>query len=304
MARNSDQSLDLRSERLAAQIKANEHKDSMTAPTGNALSSKMIGMSEILDGVQNTDNGFQAEISSNWKQGRTTYGGLTAALMLATAEKTVQDLPPLRSALINFVGPVSDSPMLSANLERRGRNVTNVSASAHIGDKSVGRADFLFGTTRSSKLDIAFPAADTLPPNQCDPFTPEAAQKLVPQFFHNFDTRLIDGARPLMGDEGYIRTWSRHLDPNSREGLASLLCIADVLPPAAMPLLRTFAPVSSMSWIVNLLMDEPKTEDGWWQIESRLTAASGGYSSQVMRIWNTEGQLVVEGMQSVAVFDG
>ena len=54
----------------------------------------------------------------------------------------------------------------------------------------------------------------------------------------------------------------------------------------------------------NLLTDTPETEDGWWQVESRLTAASGGYSSQVMRIWNTDGELVVEGMQSIAIFDG
>ena len=59
-----------------------------------------------------------------------------------------------------------------------------------------------------------------------------------------------------------------------------------------------------MSWIFNVLMDVPATEDGWWHIESKLTAARGGYSSQVMRIWNTDGKLVVEGLQSIAIFDG
>lgn len=58
-----------------------------------------------------------------------------------------------------------------------------------------------------------------------------------------------------------------------------------------------------MSWIFNLLTDNPQTKDGWWHIESRLTAAGGGYSSQLMRIWNMDGELVVEGMQSIAIFD-
>ena len=80
----------------------------------------------------------------------------------------------------------------------------------------------------------------------------------------------------MSGDEGYIRTWSRHKDPASRSGVESLLCIGDVLPPAAMPLMRSFAPVSSMSWMFNLLTDNPQTEDGWWHIESRLTSAAGG----------------------------
>ena len=151
-------------------------------------------------------------------------------------------------------------------------------------------------------IEIDISAPDAPPPDDCEPFTPEAVKAFVPGFFHNFDTRLIAGARPMMGNEGYIRTWSRHRDPNSRSSLGSLLCIADVLPPAAMPLLRKMAPVSSMSWIINVLTTEPKTQNGWWHIETKLTAAGDGYSSQLMRIWNSEGELVIEGMQSVTIF--
>ena len=69
-----------------------------------------------------------------------------------------------------------------------------------------------------------------------------------------------------------------------------------------MPLMRTMAPISSMSWLVNVLSPKPETEDGWWQVETRLSAAQSGYSTQVMRIWNVKGDLVIEGMQSVAIF--
>lgn len=273
------------------------------------MNDKTLGWADIKAsmrpvGTENENIGFHVDIPDNWKQGRTTYGGLAAALMYASAVKKFDDLPPLRSAIINFVGPITDSPLLSANLERRGRNVTNLSAAAHIGEQSVGRADFLFGAGRDSNVIVDFPSPPTLSPEDAEPFTPEAALRLVPNFFHNFETRLVAGSRPLMGNEGYIRTWSRHKDPRSHEGVDSLLCIGDVLPPAAMPLMRTFSPVSSMSWMFNLLTDNPQTEDGWWQIESRLTAAQGGYSSQVMRIWNSAGELVAEGMQSIAIFDG
>ena len=265
---------------------------------------EMIGWSKIRDSMRSQNDGFTVGIPDNWRQGRTAYGGLTSALMLAATIEQFDDLPPLRSALVNFVGPVTGDPTLRSNLERRGRNVTNISATASVGKQAVGRADFLFGAARSSNINVDFPAPAAAPPSELDPFTPKAIHDSVPGFFHNFDTRLIAGERPMMGDEGYIRTWSRHKDSTSREGIESLLCIGDVLPPAAMPLLRKFAPVSSMSWIFNVLMDNPQTEDGWWQVESRLTAARGGYSSQVMRIWNTDGQLAVEGMQSIAIFDG
>lgn len=270
----------------------------------NIVKDEKMGWAGIRASLQEKGDGFLVDIPANWKQGRTTYGGLTAALMLAASHKTFNDLPPLRSALINFVGPVADSPLLTANLERRGRNVTSVSAAAHIGEKTVGRADFLFGAARKSQINVDFPAPAAMPPAEADPFTPKSNHEMVPQFFHNFDTRLIAGSRPMVGEAGYIRTWSRHKDPASRGGIESLLCIGDVLPPAAMPLMRKFAPVSSMSWMFNLLTDTPQTEDGWWQVESRLTAARGGYSSQIMRIWNTAGVLVVEGMQSIAIFDG
>jgi len=256
------------------------------------------------EGLVSEGGGYRVDIPPHWKQGRTAYGGLTSALMLAAARKGFDDLPPLRSALINFVGPVTDSPLLTAKVERKGRNVTSVSAGASIGEQAVGRAEFLFGATRTSNVNLDFPAPPADAPEEAEAFTPDAAKDIVPQFFHNFDTRLIAGARPMMGDEGYIRTWSRHKDPASRSGVESLLCIGDVLPPAAMPLMRNFAPVSSMSWIFNLLTDDPQTRDGWWHVEARLTAANGGYSSQVMRIWNTDGELVVEGMQSIAIFDG
>jgi acyl-CoA thioesterase len=276
----------------------------MTDVTGDSSEQNLAGWSDIRGTLAQENGAYKVVVPAHWKQGRTAYGGLTAALMLATAHEEIDDLPPLRSALVNFVGPVKENPTLTAQLERRGRNVTNVSAVARNGDQAVGRADFLFGTARTSTLDIDLPAPDALAPEDCEAFTPEAARSFVPAFFHNFDTRLIAGARPMMGEEGYIRTWSRHFDPKSRTGVEALLCLADVLPPAAMPLLRKFAPVSSMSWIVNFLTDTPTTRDGWWHVESNLTAARGGYSSQVMRIWNTDGELVVEGLQSIAIFDG
>jgi len=222
--------------------------------------------------------------------------------MLETTQQQFSDLPPLRSAMINFVGPVTEDPIFSSTLLRRGRNVTNIAAEAKIDDQSVGRADFLFGASRTSEIEIKCSAPKADKPEDCEPFTPEAIRKMVPGFFHNFDTRLIAGARPMMGKEGYIRTWSRHLDPRSREGVGSLLCLADVLPPAAMPLMRSMAPISSMSWLVNFLSPNPETEDGWWQVETQLSAAKSGYSTQVMRIWNRDGELVIEGLQSVAIF--
>lgn len=240
-------------------------------------------------------------IPDSWKQGRTAYGGLSAALMLAQARQQYPDLPELRSALINFTGPVSETPDLSTELLRQGRNVTTLFSRAEIEGKTVCTSTFSLGAARDSHLSIDCPSPEVEQPEHYESFFPEDSP-FVPRFTKNFETRLIEGSRPMSGGtSGRLRCWSRHKDPASRDGEASLLCLADVLPPAAFTVIKQIGPVSSMTWICNILRT-PKTRDGWYHVEADLTAALNGYSSQVMRIWNTDGELIVEGMQSVAIF--
>jgi acyl-CoA thioesterase len=275
----------------------------MTVKDKPTIDHSVTGFAEIATNLKLTDAGWRANVPETWKQGRTSYGGLSAALALEVVYRNHQDLPPLRSANINFIGPVTDNPVFQTQVLRQGRNVTSIEAKAYVEDALVLSVAFCFGAGRDSSLKVDCPVPIASAPEDYELFTPEAAKPFVPAFFHNFDTRLIEGARPMSGAEkGYIRTWSRHIDADSREGISSLLCIADVLPPAALPLFTQLGPVSSMTWIFNVLSDEPQTDEGWWHIETELTAAKNGYASQVMRMWNTGGELVVEGVQSVAIF--
>ena len=61
-------------------------------------------------------------IAPEWLQGRTAYGGLSAAIALASAKAGYADLPPLRSAQIAFVGPLSGDVTATPALLRRGKN--------------------------------------------------------------------------------------------------------------------------------------------------------------------------------------
>ena len=262
-----------------------------------------FGFRDIADAMTQTPEGLQAQISEKWRQGRTAYGGVSAALALAAVNKSYPDLPPLRSANVNFIGPVPEAPVFRTEILRQGRNVTVVESKGYDGDAPVVSVTFCFGASRESDLAVGYPAPKAPSPEECDPYTPKEYEAFVPVFFHKFETRYIEGGRPVTAqDEGYIRVWSRHKHEESRDGTESLFCIGDVLPPGALPMLKRPGPVSSMTWIFNILSDNPTTEDGWWQIETRLTAAQGGYSSQVMRVWNRSGELIAEGMQSVTIF--
>lgn len=260
---------------------------------------------DSLAAMRAEDDALIAPVSDNWMQGRTTYGGFSSGLLLGAVQKSHPDLPPLRSALINFTGPVSAPPRITTQVQRAGRNVTTVNAMATIDGKTACQGVFTFGTAQDSHIHVPCPAPAVDAPDieRYEPIIPPQAAALAPRFHTNFDMLLIEGDRPMTGsDRGYMRGWARHKDPASRSGHASLLCIADILPPAVFPLFKRMGPNSSVNWICNFLQDDAQTTDGWWHVETSISAAQNGYSSQVMRVWNTNGDLVVDGMQSVLIF--
>lgn len=263
-----------------------------------------IGYSALIAKMQVTDaGGYVIDIPENWRQGRTAYGGITTGLAYACIQAAFEDLPPLRSVQISFVGPVTGSPVFTPHLLRKGRNVTSIAVDTVCEGTSVARATFMFGAGRESQITETLTAPKSPAPKDCEPYVRESMQNFVPRFILNFENRLIAGGRPMTGtDEAYIRVWSRHRDESSRSGIGSFLTLADVLPPAAAPLLKGPTPISSMNWHMNILQPDVGTDDGWWHVETRQTATQNGYSSQVMRFWNRAGLLVAEGMQSVAVF--
>ena len=261
------------------------------------------GLTAILKTMTPKEGAVTAPVPEGWAQGRTAYGGYTAALLLGAAESLCEDLPPLRSAVVNFTAPLSAPPRLTAQELRRGKNMVTVEARAEIGGETAALAALSFGKGLESVVTTDLPAPDAPSPEGLEPVIPPQAAAFAPAFMQRMDMRLIDGARPYSGvDEGYIRAWARLADPASRGTATALLCLADCLPPAVFPMLNKRVRNGSVNWICNLLTEDYGDADSWFQTESRLTAARDGYSTQVMRIWDQSGRLVVEGMQSVIVF--
>ena len=262
------------------------------------------GFSDIASAMHPDGEGYAAQIPSHWRQGRTAYGGITAGLAYESARAKFGPLAPLRSMLVNFIGPVGEDAQFVPTLLRQGKNVTSINVDVISSCVIGARVTLVFGHNRDSLLSVAPLLKTGLPEAEdCENFTPPQIADFVPQFFHNFDTRLISGARPMSGaKEGYIHVWSRHKDERSRATLGGLITLGDVLPPAAMPMFTTMGAVSSVSWMLNFLTDDPFTHDEWWRLDSRLVQAQNGYSSQTMNIWNAGGALVAQGQQSVALF--
>ncbi len=263
----------------------------------------ILGFHSMALALSPANNGYISNIPPYWRQGRTAYGGLTAGLSLAAIEKDFPDLPSLRSIQITFVGPVAENATFKTRKLRQGRNVTTIEVQTLSGDDVSAIAICMFGKARKSDLSETITAPAAPAPDDCEPFIPPEIAPTVPVFFQRFETKLIEGHRPLSGaDKAYIRCWSRHVDENSRSGMAAFITLGDVLPPAALPTFKRMGPISSMNWQMNILVDDIDSDGGWYQVETQQSAAKDGYSSQPMRFWNRKGDLIAEGMQSVAIF--
>ena len=264
-------------------------------------SSALPSFSELLANIsQVSSETWQVNITANWLQGRTTYGGLSAAICLASVEKSFPDLPPLRSAQINFIGPVAGDVTINIKLMRQGRSVSYISAEM-TGEKGLAtHAVFCFGQRRESRLNQNFIATPEVP--SVEDSTDFFDSEFAPAFARNYDCKLALGGHPISGsehNEHYI--WVRHKDKNATN-MPALLGIADMPPPAVLPMFTEFAPISSMTWMLNVLTEDISTQNGWWLMKSAAEHARDGYSSQDMHIWNANGEHVITARQSVAVF--
>jgi len=260
----------------------------------------MVSLAALLAGAERRDDGLSATIADNWLQGRTAYGGVSSALALTAARGLADDLPPLRSAQISFVGPLDGTVSASAAMLRRGRSASFVDAQVDGADGTLGlRATLLFAADRDSAMDHQdAPAPAPLPAPEDAPEMP--LRPGVPAFFHNFEYRSI---KPTEGRSAAdLLMWARFRDPAGLDPITELVALADALPPAAIRLTREPKPVSSMTWLLNILTPAPATRDNWWLLRSTAEHVRDGFSSQSMAIWNRDGTPIVRGMQSVAVF--
>jgi len=261
-----------------------------------------MSLAQLMTRIQPTDTGFTLDVEDGWKQGRTVYGGLSAALCLQGALSQAGGRP-LRSAQISFVGPSEGVVTIETEKLREGRTACSIrsrlSSEIGIGVETV----FTFCGERESVL-LKEPARM---PEKAQ--TPDETTELLkfpegaPSFTNNFDFIWAGGGIPFFkSDNTKVRMWVRHKDEASRLHPLSLMCIADVLPPALTPLLDKPTPLSSMTWMMDVLTDTPETENGWWLLEVSADHVRGGLSTQDMTIWNAHGDCVVKGRQMVTVF--
>jgi acyl-CoA thioesterase len=238
-----------------------------------------------------------------WTQGRTAYGGLTAALSVHAAQLTEGGpLPPLKAAQILLSAPVVDAATITARRLREGRSATSVAVETVSGGQVAAHASLIFAAPRPRAIAHDFVVIPEVPgPDDCQAFS--EASSLRPAFVDNFDIRKAGGAGPMSNDgPPRFLAWVRHRGAEWVDPATALVALADALPPATTAVFTDWAPISTMSWTLHICTDEVPKPTEWLLLESSSTFTRDGYSHQSMTLWDSASRPIIQASQTVAVF--
>ena len=249
--------------------------------------------------------GQRLDIPEKWGQGRATFGGLVAAVLLQRIEVELGIQRPLRSLSLSFVAPVAPGALeVQVRLLREGKAAIQVQATAIQQEQVCAVMLASFGSDRESVVQVEHALAPTfIGPDevQAFPFIPG----LTPDFTQYFDYRYTLGKMPFMGGQqtemgGWIRL--REASP-AAVSLVALLALMDAWPPAVFSLLKKPASGSSLTWTLSVLqVPQDCSGNDWWQYQAAIQHSANGYSHIDATLWDKHGRACVLSRQTVSVF--
>jgi acyl-CoA thioesterase len=248
-------------------------------------------------------------ISADWGQGRSIFGGLSAALVLVHIEANT-DLAArdLRTVNIHFCGAVTPEEPCEFRHQvlSKGRSVVQIEGQLLQGGEVKTAMVACFSTQRVSAIEVdcsnkQFPvaAADTAEMNFA------FKQGSTPHFVSYFDLRQTNNNLPFTGsDHSQINGWMRYFRPSEALNDASILALIDAWPPAVLPMMRSRAPSSTITWNVEFMHPRAPLEvEAMLYYECIAIQAGQGYAHTEAKIYHPNGQLLALSRQMVGVYD-
>jgi len=248
------------------------------------------------------------DIPSGWLQGRTVFGGLIAGLLIQKAILTVNDSEKqLLSCSVSFVGPVQQgAAKLTAEVLRQGKSVTTLEIRLWQDDAVQSVLVASFGLGRESRIVV------NNQPTVPDYVTADQLEKMVylkglmPECLQQFELCWAEGHYPMAGSKtpdfgGWCR-FSPQLHSNRDLCLGDLFSLMDVWPPGVLPMFKTPAPASSLSWHITYIHPIENQLHDWFKYKVVTEFAEHGYSTEYAYLWDSENRLIAILRQTVAVF--
>ena len=252
------------------------------------------------------NNDARLAISADWGQGRTIFGGITAAILLVAAQDKVSTSHHIQSISTNFIGPLqADSPFdIEVEVLRAGRSVTQVLAKIVQDQQVLVIQQTSFVLSRESGISITDNSSPDMPVPEEPNFLVDTPE-LAPAFVQHFDIHMNSGKNPFSAsDESHVYGWMRFKDTIEQMNDAHITCLIDAWPPAVLQQFKQFGACSTSSWYIEFANPKPEVQAGQWLAYKCHTDQAGdGYAHTDAKIWNEAGQLIATSRQTVAIFD-
>lgn len=250
-----------------------------------------------------------AQFNDYWSQGRSAYGGLSAAVAVTAMRKTLQsaaapggNAAPLRAILVSFIGPIPPGEVQSETvLLRQGKNVSQLRNDLLVDGQVCLQTMGVFGAGREGL---------TVAADKATPFERESGlsfaehRKRLPNFLQQFEGYWGNEGLPFSGRaERRLTAWVRHRSDLATFPEEKLVAIADVPPPV---ILSHFdeppVPASSLTWSLEFVRPATEIEGDWFYLEFTTEAAAAGYTQQSGRIYDEAGELCALSRQCMVYF--
>ncbi|MCS5594957.1 MAG: thioesterase family protein [Porticoccaceae bacterium] len=246
-------------------------------------------------------------IDSAWGQGRSAFGGLTAALVLTHIEKktglTDRDL---RTINIHFCGAVMlDKPCeFTHRVLSEGKSVFQVEGQLLQDGQVKTQIVACFSAQRQSSIQVTHKpvfAEKSLSETMRFPFV----KGMAPDFVQYFDLRITDGNLPASSSkQSRLAGWMRFANPTKSLDDSAMLALIDAWPPAVMPMLDKPAPTSSITWNLEFIQPRDALQaNDYLFYECDVIQADFGYAHTQAKIFHPNGQLLALSRQLVGVYD-
>lgn len=252
-------------------------------------------------------------LDPTWGQGKTTFGGMSAAMGLATIEQELaahsDNVAPLRSLSVNFCGALNtETPFTAeARVLKAGRSVVHATADIHQHDAIATTITACYGAGRQSDVVVTSEKRVLGEPGggQRLPFI----AGMTPEFVKHIDFSYVSGGLPFSNSKhDHIHGWMRFSDCQSNLSEVHLVALIDAWPPTTLQKLKSIAPCASITWSLEIVtpldaLEAPIAGDDWLYYEADIAEAHDGYAHTTSRIYTSNGTLIALSRQLVVVYD-
>lgn len=247
-------------------------------------------------------------VDKSWGQGRTLFGGVSAAIALEKTRQLIEPHRPLRSLAVSFCGATRAEQEfeVSATVLSDGKSISQLNGLVKQDDKVVTQITACYGTERASDIDIQAPLADL--PALGEGQRMSYIKGLTPEFVQHIDYEYSRGQFPFSNSKhNELAGWMRFNEPGKAFSDSHLVALIDSWPPVVLQKLKSLAPAATVTWNLEIvqplqLLEHPIAADDWLYYEAEIKQAHHGYVHTEARIYTASGILIALSRQLVAVY--